>query len=167
MGRTVRRLNAKGELLEDGWQAQVVGWLRYYGWTRIYHAPHGAHGGGTKGARVMHGGQLGEGRGFPDLVALKGPRLLIAELKTDRVKKLGPGQPEWIAAWESFGASVADAVNMAARSAGMRPDARPVVDVHVWRPRDVVQVLDVIGRGSTLPRPTMLEGDVTGSLDDW
>ncbi len=38
---------------------------------------------------------LGSGRGFPDLLLIKPPRLIVAELKGPR-GKLRPGQQEWL-----------------------------------------------------------------------
>jgi hypothetical protein len=133
-----RAIGVGGDLLESAFQGQVVGLLRVYGWTRIYHAPHGGHS-AAPGSRRVAGGQLPEGTGFPDLVALKGPRLLVAELKAE-TGKLGKGQPEWLEAFGVFAAAVA--AHVAEQDPGRRANLReghgglPVVEVHVWRPSD-------------------------------
>jgi hypothetical protein len=41
-------------------------------------------------------------RGFPDLVLARHGRVLLAELKADG-GRLGPGQPEWLAALGDHG----------------------------------------------------------------
>ena len=50
--------------------------------------------------------------GFPDIVALKGTRMLVVELKGER-GALRPGQEEWLEAFAAAGA-----------------------ETHVWRPAD-------------------------------
>jgi hypothetical protein len=54
----------------------------------------------------------GDGKGFPDLVLLKGDRVVIAELKAVG-KYPEPAQRAWLDAWRAAG-----------------------VEVHVWRPTD-------------------------------
>ena len=100
MTRSAR--NAKGDLLEPAFQAQVIGLLRVYRWSLIYHAPDGGHAPGASGRRVA-GGQIPEGRGFPDLLAVKGERLLVAELKTN-TGRLRPGQQDWLHGFHRAGA---------------------------------------------------------------
>ena len=117
---TRRALNANGELLEPAFQAQVIGLLRVYRWSLIYHAPDGGHAPGASGRRVA-GGQIPEGRGFPDLVAIRGGRrLLVAELKTN-TGRVRPGQEEWLAGF---------------RAAGF--------DAYLWRPRDWDEIHEVV-----------------------
>jgi hypothetical protein len=126
---TKRVRNARGELLEAGFQEQVVGLARIGGW-RFFHAPNGARGGGKKGPRVMAGGQYPEGRGFPDLVLVRGTESLYRELKTD-TGRMGPGQQDWLDALQAAGH-----------------------DVGVWRPRDI----DLIKARLLAPRPTTTTG---------
>lgn len=85
-----------GELLESAFQKQVEGLAKVYGWLR-YH---------THDSRRSHAG-------FPDLVLLRGPELIFAELKTDR-GRIRPEQQDWI-----------DALQLV-----------PGVDVYLWRPKD-------------------------------
>lgn len=54
-----------------------------------------------------------DGKGFPDLVLVRGERILFRELKTDK-SKVSAEQREWMIALEAAGA-----------------------DVGVWRPRDL------------------------------
>jgi len=114
-----RALNASGDLLEPAFQGQVIGLLRVYGWHRIYHAPDGGHA-PAPGRRRVAGGQIPEGRGFPDIVAIRGPRILVAELKTDK-GRIGPGQEAWLDAFHVAGA-----------------------EAYLWRPRDWDTLHDVI-----------------------
>jgi hypothetical protein len=63
----------------------------------------------------------GDGKGFPDLVLARPPRVIFAELKTAK-GKLGPEQENWLAALT----------------------ACPGVEVYVWRPDqldDIAQIL--------------------------
>lgn len=53
-----------------------------------------------------------DGEGFPDLVLLKGNRVIVAEIKSEK-GKLSDAQTEWLNAWELAGA-----------------------EVYVWRPKD-------------------------------
>lgn len=119
----VRRLTATGELTEAAWQAQIVGLARVYGWAHIYHAPDGGHVPAGAGRRRVAGGQLPEGRGFPDLVLVKGPRLIVAELKS-RTGRIGPGQREWLDAFYIAGA-----------------------EAYIWRPADWDKVQAILGAG--------------------
>ena len=138
-----RALNAAGEPNEAAWQYTVVGVARLYGW-RIFHAPAGG-----KGGRADRE-QLPEGRGFPDLVMVRGPRLVFAELKT-RTGKLGPGQEEWLHAFAVVGDAVeslrlaALAANGGALPLACHPPAS--VEAYLWRPADFEDVHAVLGRG--------------------
>ena len=53
-----------------------------------------------------------DGEGFPDLVLLKGNRVIVAEIKSEK-GKLSDAQRDWLSAWEMTEA-----------------------DVYVWRPQD-------------------------------
>lgn len=75
----------------------------------------------TLGWRVYHPWlSIRSERGWPDLAFVRPGRFVMAELKTDR-GKLTPSQEEWI-----------DAL----RGAG--------VEVHVWRPADWDDVVEVL-----------------------
>lgn len=63
-----------------------------------------------------------DGAGFPDLILCRGPRLVVAELKSRR-GKLSPDQLDWLEAWRQVGA-----------------------EVFVWRPDDWDDICRVLGR---------------------
>ena len=66
-------------------------------------------------ARTAHGWRTavqGDGTGWPDVVALRADRVVVAELKADR-GRLTAEQTAWLAAWTVAGA-----------------------EVHIWRPAD-------------------------------
>lgn len=92
----MRGLSATGEMTEatllEGVRraARQLGWLVYHTWTSVHSAP-----------------------GFPDLVLVRGPRVVFAELKGPK-GKLTDKQQQWI-----------DAL----RAAGQ--------EVYVWRPVDL------------------------------
>lgn len=90
---------------EKDWQRQVVdlagflGWEHYHPWLSI-HSP----------------------RGWPDLALCRPPRLILAELKTERGKPT-PAQEHWL---EMLG--------------------RCGVETYLWRPSDFEAVRDVLLR---------------------
>jgi hypothetical protein len=139
---------------EAAFQARVIGLARYYDWL-VYHAPAGG-----KGGRVDFEQR---GRGFPDLVLLKAPRLIVAELKPEKAKRR-PGvtdaevatRPEWLrhvdltadqARWLEAIDAVGDAIDIAARMAAapMRRASAPAVEAHVWRPSDLEAIVGILG----------------------
>lgn len=134
---TRRAISATGELTEAGWQAQVIGLARLYGW-RIFHAPDNRPAGTTGRPQRL---AAPEGRGFPDLVLVKPPRLIFAELKT-RTGRLGPGQAEWLDDLRAVG----QAVGLAALDRTVN-GRRPSVEVYLWRPADLDEVQTVLGAG--------------------
>lgn len=139
-----RALNAAGEVNEAAFQVSVVGLLRVYGWPHIYHAPAGGHAPARTGGRRVALEQLPEGRGFPDLLAVRGPRILVAELKSD-AGRIGPGQAEWLGALREVGLAI-DRLGGSDDVA----DYEVSVEAYLWRPRDWDTLHDII-RGN-LPR---------------
>lgn len=166
--RPRKRTNAKGELLESAFGTQVENLLDVYGW-RWFHAPDNRPVKASTGRTYVQAVR----RGFPDYVALRGPELLIIELKAER-GRLGDGQAEWLEAWRAFGW----VVNVAGRhtaGAGLATHWRhretgdlvelgngrreedvtayeaiglyPTVDVYVWRPSDLEAINDRLSRG--------------------
>jgi hypothetical protein len=146
---TRRRFNANGDENELVFQGRVVGLFRVYGFERIYHAPAGGHRGRVSGE------QLPEGRGFPDLVAINGPRLVVAELKASaklaESERLRPGQLEWLEAFARLGRFVHDAAEGA--------DPEPTIEAHLWTPEDWDELHDVIRAGMPRRRDLDPQGD--------
>ena len=86
----------------------VIEMARLLGW-RVHH---GRPGRTVKGWRTPIQGDMG----FPDLVLVRGGRLLFVELKTER-GRLSEGQKDWL---QALGGCVGRA--------------------HLWRPRDWVEI---------------------------
>lgn len=96
---------------EKSFTDQVLDLAALYRWRRAHFRP----------GRTMAGWRTpvaGDGAGFPDLILLKGARIVVAELKARR-GRLSPDQLDWLEAWRQVG-----------------------VEVYVWRPDD----WDTIGR---------------------
>lgn len=119
---------------EAAFQQQVLNLAGFYDW-RCYH---------THDSRRSQ-------PGFPDLVLVRGPELIFAELKTEK-GRVRPEQAEWIAALSEVGAAV-DAVAQAAALDGYQPgDQTPRVDVYLWRPSDFDDLHARLARGRTRQR---------------
>lgn len=65
--------------------------------------------------------------GFPDLVLVRGPRLIFAELKAEKGVVSG-AQQEWLDALAMVAAEIACAID--------QPGLKVGLEVHVWRPDD-------------------------------
>lgn len=124
-----RARSANGDLLEHPFQQQVEGIARFYGWL-IYHT---------------HRSDRSQ-PGFPDLVLVRGPELIFAELKT-RTGRVDANQQRWLDALRVVSVAVDDH-----RAAGAL-DPPPVVDVYVWRPDDWDAIQTRLGRGRRLVPP--------------
>jgi hypothetical protein len=93
-------------LNEAQWQRQVIDLATQLGWAE-YHAYL----------------SIRSPRGWPDLSLCRPPRLVLAELKTDRkASVLAPSQQDWIALLERC----------------------PGVEVYVWRPSDLDDVVRIL-----------------------
>jgi hypothetical protein len=80
-------------IAEDALQEAVIGCARTFGWRVAHFRP----------ARVMRGGKetwetpvSADGKGFPDLVLVRGGRLIFAELKST-TGKTSADQDAWLA----------------------------------------------------------------------
>jgi hypothetical protein len=93
-------------LTEKAWQAQVIDLAKLYGWT-YYHT--------FLSVRSTPG--------FPDLLLVRPPRIVIAELKAE-----GKGATAHQQRWLDLLA------------------ACPGVEVYLWRPADLPRVVEVLGR---------------------
>jgi VRR-NUC domain len=84
---------------EAAFTAAVLQLMKITGWKTLHIRP----------ARTASGDWRtpvsGDGVGFPDLIAVKGDRIIAAELKTTK-GRLGPGQREWLAALAAAGVEV-------------------------------------------------------------
>lgn len=112
-------LTAREKLLravtERQFQRQVEGFLNLYGW-RFYHAPDNV-------PRNGHAAKITPG--FPDLCAVRGRRMLYAELKREAGRTTAD-QDAWLADLAVAGA-----------------------ETYVWRPRDLEQI-----RATLAPNPS-------------
>ena len=98
-------------MLEKVLQERVRQLLTLHGW-RHYHTHLAKH----------------SPAGFPDVCAIRGPRLLFAELKREQ-GKTSPAQDEWLADLKRFGALI--------RASQPIYDA-PAFEVYLWRPSDLI-----------------------------
>lgn len=107
------------EMSERELTDEIVAHARNAGWLVMHPRPAVGRGGRWQTALQGH-------VGFPDLTLVHRARrrIIFAELKRDSVKKLGPGQQEWL-----------DALN-----AALSTDDRQGEAV-VWRPRDLPHIL--------------------------
>lgn len=99
---------------EAEFTSQVLQLARLRGWRTLHLRP----------ARTAHGWRTavqGDGAGWPDLVLVRGGRLVVAELKVGR-GRLSPSQTDWLDAFRLV----------------------PGVEVHVWYPRDFPEIERVL-----------------------
>ena len=73
---------------ESDFQKQVIDLAHVFGWKIAHFRPAMTE----KGWRTA---VSGDGKGFPDCVLVKPPRVIFAELKTD-IGKISPAQAEWL-----------------------------------------------------------------------
>lgn len=78
--------------------AQLLRWKRYHTWLSRYSPP-----------------------GFPDEVLVRPPRLIFAELKSEK-GKLSESQQEWVAILAKI----------------------PNVEIYVWRPSDLDRIAEIL-----------------------
>lgn len=107
---------------EDDWQATVVDTAEARGWL-VYHT------------RLSKGSN----KGFPDLVLVRPPRIIFAELKNEN-RKLEYEQEMWMAALKVVALSAREQAE-AILTEGL--PVKPLVEAHVWRPAhwDLVQAV--------------------------
>jgi len=100
-------------LSEAEWQRQVVQLARSLGW-RSYH---------TMAARRKKGWTTPvTSRGFPDLLLIRPPRIVVAELKTETGVATDE-QQEWLSLFSACG-----------------------VEAYLWRPTDLEQIAHVLSK---------------------
>ncbi len=103
-------------ITEAQWQKTVTDLAELFRW-RWYHAPENRPVAGRNGTYVQN-----VRNGFPDLVLVKGDRLIFAELKRE-TGTYGPNQEDWL-----------------------RALAGAHAEVYTWRPRDLAEVREILGR---------------------
>ena len=82
-------------MTERDLQSAVVDLARLYGWRVAHFRP----------ARTSRGWRTpveADGKGFPDLLLIRGTQIKVRELKAGR-NKLAPEQRDWLAAFEVAG----------------------------------------------------------------
>jgi hypothetical protein len=133
---------------EAQFQQRVEQLAAYYGW-RHFHAPDNRPGG--KAGRLQR-----VAPGFPDLVLIRPPELIFAELKTD-TGRVRSEQAAWIADLEAVAVAMRAFIQHGQDAPRLErfSDAHgiPCIDVYVWRPRDFDAILDRLARGRTVVRP--------------
>lgn len=113
-------------MTEREWQRQVLDLAAWHRWALTYHAPDNRPDARGRVQSVT--------RGFPDLILLKGRRLLAVELKTE-TGRVTPEQRKWLTGLAAAG-----------------------VEVDVWRPSDTALAVAVLAgrreaRGLPVPVP--------------
>ncbi len=81
---------------EETFLRQVIQLARLLGWRSFHCRP-------ARTARGWRTPVQGDGKGFPDLILLKGTQIIVAELKAGK-NKITREQQAWIAAWKAVGA---------------------------------------------------------------
>lgn len=102
------------EPTEADFQKQVIELAQLCGWRTAHFRP-GMNRSGRWSTPVQ-----GDGKGFPDLLMVRGRRVIVAELKTSK-GRLSQEQEEWLAAF-----SLAD------------------VPAFVWRPGDWDRIVEAL-----------------------
>jgi len=119
-------------ITETAFASQVESLLEIYGWRWLHLRPAFSQ----KGWRVpIRGGDPDgfKGKGFPDYIAVRPPRLLFAELKNDKAE-LAPAQEAWINdlldCWILGGPSFNGEIG--------------VPEVYLWRPSQINEVAKIL-----------------------
>lgn len=112
------------EMSEETFTAQVLTEARQAGWRTLHIRP----------ARTSDGWRSpvqGDGKGFPDILALRGDQLIVAELKSGKPgmaaqKKLSNEQRTWANDWRAYF------------------DGGCWGGFHVWTPYDMAEIREVL-----------------------
>lgn len=112
------------DMSEKAFQAAVVEYARLEGWKVAHH--HDSR------RQVRPGVLVGDSdaAGVPDLLLVKGARLIFAELKREKTKPT-PEQEDWL-----------EALGQVQRYSSTRWDAPP--ETYLWRPRMWAEIEDVL-----------------------
>ena len=107
------------KMSEEELQGGVIDLARLQGWRVAHFRP----------ARTEQGWRTpvaADGKGFPDLLMLRHPRLLVVELKSDR-GRMTPEQEQWMHDWMAFAGTL---------HVGLEVGAKTEIGVHIWTPGD-------------------------------
>jgi len=111
---TPKRVLQRGVTSEDDLLTAILELAKLYRW-RSYHARPALT---AKGYRTA---VQGDGVGFPDLLLVRSPRLIVAELKSqDAPAELPLSQRAWLAAFHE------------------------IAERHVWRPSDLPEIAGIL-----------------------
>jgi hypothetical protein len=103
-------------ITEAKFQSDVEAMMKLFGWLH-YHAPDN---------KPINGRLQNIVPGFPDLCAVRGTRLLFAELKTE-LGTVSPAQERWAGALRTAG-----------------------IEYYLWRPRDMQDIQNVLASPTRL-----------------
>ena len=104
-------------MLESDLLDAVLALAKVYGFRAVH----------WRAAKTAHGWRTpvqGDGKGWPDLLLVKGGRMIAAELKSD-TGRLAPEQRLWLSVLEGAG-----------------------VETYLWRPSDLQHIADVLSAKS-------------------
>lgn len=93
-------------MTENDLQAAVMDLAKILRWRRAHFRP-------AQTAKGWRTPVSGDGAGWPDLILVRPPRMVVAELKSE-IGKLSPDQDAWLSDLAACG-----------------------IDVHVWRPANL------------------------------
>ncbi len=115
-------MTKRARIPERAWTDQLLQLAKLLGWRRAHFRP--ARTRDRAGRETWRTPVQGDGAGFPDLILLRGDRLIAAELKSDEApRELPAAQAAWLRAFELAGA-----------------------ETYAWRPRDLDSVRAVLAR---------------------
>lgn len=80
---------------EEQFLKMVIQCARLFGWRTAHFRP-------CRTAQGWRTAVQGDGKGWPDLVCIRGGQVIIAELKSE-TGTLSPEQEAWLAAWRRTG----------------------------------------------------------------
>ena len=112
-------------MTEQQFTNELLKWLKQYRW-RAFHVRNSGAGGLT---------QVQGDKGFPDILAIRPPRILVAELKVGKPGTLkGDPIPEQVAWLDAF------------RSVQISWKWQPI-ETYVWRPEMFPAILEILAEG--------------------
>lgn len=109
-------------MTEQQFTNELLKWAKVYGWRR-FHVRNSGYGGNT---------QVQGDKGFPDLVLIRPPRLVFAELKVGK-NKVAPEQQAWLTALAEC---------------EVEPYV-PSAEVYTWRPEQWSEILVILSKNGS------------------